>query len=184
MRDVAILRKLLLGCALLPLIANAQLPKLFGGDDDPDKKEFIELEVKLPPLPKPENLLEFQPSAASSNRYYIDAQSIFIGDDGTVRYTLVVRSAGGAENISYEGMRCETTEQKYYAFGRRDGTWSNARDPAWRRIQYKEVNRQYGVLYADYFCPDGGQIRSVKDAVNRFKYGVPSGRPPRSDSKH
>ena len=178
------LPKLSVWCALLlPLAASAQPLHIFGGDEDAEKKEFVEREVKLPPLPKEGNLLSFEPSAANNNRFFIDADSISIGDDGTVRYTLVVRSPSGAENISYEGIRCETTEQKFYAFGRRDGTWSNVRAPVWRKIQYKDVNRQYGVLYANYFCPDGSPIASAKDAINRFKYGVPYGQPPRSDSR-
>ena len=174
----------LASCALIaPLMASAQPVSIFPGDDDAEKKEFIEREVKLPPFPKDGSLLQFDPSAANSNRFFVDADSISIDDDGTVRYTLVVKTPGGGENVSYEAIRCDTTEQKAYAFGRRDGTWSNARAPVWRKIRYKDVNRQYGVLYAHYFCPDGAPIASVKDAINRFKYGVPYGQPPRSSNR-
>jgi len=174
----------LIVCAalLLSLGAYAQPLQIFGGDEETEKKEFVEREVKLPPFPKDGSLLPFEASAANTNRFFIDADSIVISDDGVVRYTMVVRSPSGAENISYEGIRCETTEQKFYAFGRRDGTWSNVRAPAWRKITYKDVNRQYGVLYSNYFCPDGAPIRSAKDAIQRFKYGVPYGEPPRSSS--
>jgi hypothetical protein len=176
--------KLMAWCALmLPLTANAQPLHLFGDDGDDEKKQPAELEVKLPPLPKAENLLQFEPSSASSNSFYIDAQSILIGDDGIVRYTLVVRSPSGADNISYEGINCEMLEQKYYAFGRRDGTWATARTSAWHRIQYKDINRQHSVLYADYFCPDGSPILSAKEAIKRFKYGVPRDAAPRSGNK-
>ncbi len=177
----------LLGCLLacyalvLPLTAGAQTRT--DGDDEGEAKPRVELEVKLPPPPKPENLLAFEPSAASSNRFFIDAASITIGSDATVRYTLVIRSPSGAENVSYEGIRCDTVEQRYYAFGRRDGTWTNAQTSVWRRIQYKDINRQHGVLYASYFCPDGSPILSVEDAINRFKYGVPSGAPPRNSNR-
>ena len=174
----------LASCALIaPLMASAQPVSIFPGDDDAEKKEFIEREVKLPPFPKDGSLLQFDPSAANSNRFFVDADSISIDDDGTVRYTLVVKTPGGGENVSYEAIRCDTTEQKAYAFGRRDGTWSNARAPVWRKIRYQDVNRQYGVLYASYFCPDGAPIASVKDAINRFKYGVPYGQPPRSSNR-
>jgi hypothetical protein len=122
-------------------------------------------------------------SAANTNHFFIDGESINIGDDGVVRFTMVVKSPSGAENISYEGIRCETTEQKFYAFGRRDGTWSNARSPTWRKIQYKDVNRQWATLYSYYFCPDGSPIASAKDAIQRFKYGVPYGLPPRSANR-
>jgi len=174
----------LASCAIIaPLMASAQPVSIFPGDDDAEKKEFIEREVKLPPFPKDGSLLQFDPSAANSNRFFVDADSISIDDDGTVRYTLVVKTPGGGENVSYEAIRCETTELKAYAFGRRDGTWSNARAPVWRKIRYQDVNRQHGVLYAHYFCPDGAPIASVKDAINRFKYGVPYGQPPRSSNR-
>jgi hypothetical protein len=166
---------------VLPLMTSAQ--SRADGEDEGAAKSPAELEVKLPAMPQPANLLPFEPSAASSNRFFIDAESISVNDDGTVRYTLVARSPSGAENVSYEGIRCDTIEQKYYAFGRRDGTWSNARSSVWRRIEYKEVNRQHGVLYKDYFCPDGSPILSAKDAINRFKYGVPYGAPPRSNNR-
>ncbi|MEO6065346.1 MAG: CNP1-like family protein [Lysobacterales bacterium] len=168
---------------MLPLMASAQPIRLMGGDDEAEKTELAEREVKLPPLPKEGNLLAFEPSAANANRFFVDAESIAIIDDGTVRYTLVIKTAGGAENISYEAIRCENTELKVYAFGRRDGTWSSARAPVWRKIRYQDVNRQHGVLYAHYFCPDGSQIASVKEAINRFKYGVPYGQPPRSSNR-
>ena len=167
----AILRWLL-ACCLLPPVAAAAQPRADLEDEDP--KAWVELKVKLPPFPKPENLVLFEVSAASSNRFYIDTQSIAVGSDGVVRYTLVIKGSGGGENISYEGIRCEMRQQKYYAFGRRDGTWSNARSSGWRRIEYQDINRQHGVLYADYFCPDGKvPVNSPAEAIRRFKYGVP-----------
>ena len=172
----------LFGCclALAQAVAFAQ-PLRIGGDDE-EPAAFNELEIKLPPPPKSENLVKFQPSAANVNQFFIDSSSITIGSDGVVRYTMVVTSPSGAQNVSYEGIRCETTEQKAYAFGRRDGTWAPASAPAWKKIQYKDVNRQHGVLYGDYFCPDGVPIRSAQDAIQRMKYGVPYGQPPRSGS--
>ena len=157
---------------LLPVAAGAQpRPDL---EEEAGTKTWVEFEVKLPQFPKSENLIPFDVSAASSSRFYIDTQSIAIGSDGVVRYTLVIKGSGGGENISYEGIRCETREQKYYAFGRRDGTWSNARSNEWRYIEYKEANRQHGVLYADYLCLDRKRpVKSSAEAIQRFKYGVP-----------
>ena len=172
------LRALIACCVVVPLSGYAQ-PRT-AAEDEGEPSPRMELEVKLPPLPKVANLLQFEPSAASANRFYIDAESILIGADGIVRYTLVVNSPSGAETVSREGMRCDTKERKFYAFGRSDGTWANARANEWQRIVYMEINRQYGVLYVDYFCPDGSSISSAADAIRRFKYGVPYGAPPRS----
>ncbi len=165
-------RLLLVCCTLLPAAAGAQpRPDM---EEEAGAKAWVELEVKPPAYPQPANLMPFEAGAASSNRFFIDAQSIAIGSDGVVRYTLVIKGSGGGENVSYEGIRCETREQKYYAFGRRGGTWSDARSGEWRRIEYKDINRQHGVLYADYFCFDWKRpVKSPADAIIRFKYGVP-----------
>ncbi len=170
---------LLIGCAAaLPQIAGAaQLFNLFG-DDDAEKKEFVEGEVKLPAAPKAENLLPFEASAASSNRLYLDAQSITMSDDRMVRYTLVVRSPSGVDNVSYEGIRCETREQKTYAYGRRDGTWVAPRTSEWQPIESTGTRVQHRVLYREYFCPIGGAVRSPKDIIGRLKYGVPTNEVP------
>jgi hypothetical protein len=156
------------------------LPAAAGAQPRPDMeaeqgtKTWVELELKLPPFPKTENLIPFEASGASRNRFYIDPQSIAVGGDGVVRYTLVIKGSGGGENVSYEGIRCETREQKYYAFGRRDGTWSNARSSEWRYIEYKDVNRQHGVLYADFFCFNRKTpVKTPAEAIQRLKYGVP-----------
>ena len=120
----------LFGCCLVlaQAVVFAQPLRIGGGDEEP--AAFNELETKLPPPPKSENLVKFQPSAANVNQFFIDSSSITIGSDGVVRYTMVVTSPSGAQNVSYEGIRCETTEQKAYAFGRRDGTWAPASAPA------------------------------------------------------
>src|SRR5688572_21235992 len=89
--------------------------------DFPDEKPWAEAEFTLPPYPKPGNLIQFVPALRSSSRFYIDPDSISTGSDGVVRYTLVVRGAGGAENVSYEGMRCKTLEVRPYAYGQRNG---------------------------------------------------------------
>ena len=83
---------------------------------------------------------------------------------------MVIRSPSGASNISYEAIRCETREQKVYAFGRRDGTWSNARTSEWRPITAKGSYSMQSDLHRNYFCPVGSAVRTAKDAINRLKY--------------
>jgi hypothetical protein len=168
------LGRLLACCMLLPAVAGAQ-PRP-DREEEAGTRNWVEREAKFPPFPKTENLIAFDVSGASSNRFYIDPQSITVGSDGVVRYTIVIKGSGGGENVSYEGIRCETREQKAYAFGRRDGTWSNARSSEWRYIEYKDINRQHGVLFADYLCVNRRRpVKSPADAINRFKYGAPSG---------
>ncbi len=153
----------------LPLLAFEAAAQPAEDEDAP--RTWVEAEVKLPPFPKPGNLIKFAPSAASRNEFFIDPDSISPGTDGVVRYTLVIRSPAGAQNVSYEGIRCETREQKYYAFGRPDGTWMNARSAQWKRIEYREINRHHAVLFADYLCRDGKRPRTAKEAIQELKYG-------------
>ncbi len=135
-----------------------------------ETKAWTEAELNPPAYPKPASLVEFAVSGATSNRFLIDADTLSIGADGVVRYVLVVRGAGGAENVSFEGLRCATREQKFYAFGQRGATWSRTRDPQWRFIEYKDVNRQHAVLYADFFCDGRSPFRTVREIAQRLRY--------------
>lgn len=147
-----------LPCVLLAgaLLAGTAAPAAewlrFDSEFDEEKKPWSEIEARLPTYPKAENLIQFDAGSASSHRFFIDAPSLSVGEDGVVRYTLLVKAAGGATNISFEGIRCQTREQKLYAVGRSDGRWVRARDPSWRWIEYKDLNRHYGVLFAEFFC--------------------------------
>jgi hypothetical protein len=158
---------------LLPAWAAAQGFFWFERDYEEGKKTWKEIEAQIPPYPKAENLIPFETSAAG-HQFFIDAPSVSVGDDGVVRYTLLVKTAGGAVNVSFEGMRCETQEQKYYAIGHAGGAWSRARDPQWRRIDLKESNRQHGVLYVDYFCNGSVPVKSARNAIDALKYGPTS----------
>jgi hypothetical protein len=166
----ASLRRVLALLSLLPAAAAAQWA---GWDYDFDReiKPWSEIAAQIPAYPREQNLLPFDAGAATPHRYYIDAASLSVGEDGVVRYTLVIKAAGGATNVSFEGIRCETREQKYYAIGRADGSWSRARNPQWKRIEYQHFNRYHGVLYAEYFCPDRRTPASVRQALETLKRG-------------
>ena len=139
--------------------------------DFEDEKPWVELESKLPPYPKDENLLPLYVSAATDNRFYVDAASISVGEDGVVRYTMIVKSAAGASNVSFEGIRCASHERRLYAFGRPDNTWSRARSAKWEPIRYQERNRQHHMLYDDFFCPNGIIVKDPAQAIDLLKRG-------------
>lgn len=158
---------------LFPLSAYPEWGR-FEGDFD-NEKAWVELEAQLPAYPKQENWLPFFVSAASDNQFFVDAASLNVGDDGVVRYTLVVKSGAGAVNVSFEGMRCNTRERKLYAFGRADGTWAKARSSKWEPIRYQDRNRQHHMLYDDFFCPRGIVVASPEVAVAALKRGRSAG---------
>lgn len=148
----------------------------WDADFDADSKPWQEIESKIPPYPKPENLVRFEAGAMSPHRFYIDAPSLSIGEDGVVRYTLVIKAAGGATNVTFEGIRCELRQQKYYATGRADGSWARARKPQWRRIERQDIDLHHGALYADFLCSGILPVRTEREMLQRLKYGSPTAR--------
>jgi len=141
--------------------------------DDPDAPKWVEEETILPVFPRSENLLPIYVSEMSAHRFMVDGASLQVGKDRVVRYVLVVQTSGGATNISFEGIRCETREYRIYASGRSDGQWARARLSKWSPIENKPVNRHHAALSRDLFCPNGVAIDSVeegRDALRRGKH--------------
>ena len=147
-----------------------------GWDYEHDRpiKRFKEAESKLPPLPKDEDLLQFEADAASPYRFFIDTHSLSIGTDGVVRYTLVVKTPGGATNISYEGMRCDLGQIKIYAYARGRVAWVRTRHPEWQEFRSQPSGRYRRVLKYDYFCTGKSNrtpVASVDEALQLLHYG-------------
>jgi len=140
-------------------------------EEDYESKQWQEVEVQLPAAPRQESLLPFYVSAATENKFFVDGATLSVGNDGVVRYVLVVLTPQGARNVTYEGMRCETHERRIYASGRQDGSWSKARKNEWVRIQDAYANRQHAALFLEYFCPFGIIVQDAAEAKNALKQG-------------
>jgi hypothetical protein len=165
MPDMKILPALLL---CLPLVAHAEWKMDFEHEFDQDKP-WVEVAAQLPPYPKAENLIPFNVSAATNNTFFIDAESISVGADNVVRYTVVIEAAGGAKNVSFEGLRCESGERRLYAYGHPDGTWSRARNAGWEPIKFRSLLSYRKALVEDHFCRDGIRVRDRKEAVRNLR---------------
>lgn len=122
--------------------------------------------MALPSFPRREERLPFFVSAASDFRFFVDRRSISVGKDGVVRYTLIALSPKGAENISFEGMRCKSREHKTYATGRADGSWSRREGP-WRQV----TQRWQLALRVEYFCPRGVPIATAVEGIDALTSG-------------
>lgn len=133
---------------------------------------FREEGVKLPPPPKPEDLVVFD--AGPTQRaftYSVDSASLTVGADGVVRYTLVARSDLGAMNVTYEGIRCATRERRVYAYARNDGKWVEPRQSGWNKIAGPPLDVHIYVLYNDFFCPGRSGIRDAAEGLAALKRG-------------
>lgn len=113
----------------------------------------------------------FYASAATDNRFFVDASTLSVSADGVVRYVLVVVSPQGVRNVTFEGMRCETRERRIYASGRSDGSWSKARKNEWSRIEDAAANRHHAALFLEYFCPFGIVVKDAAEARNALLQG-------------
>ncbi len=155
--------------AILPRIAfSQQVP-----DNDVEEVPWQEIEAKLPPFPEDENLIPFKTGPVTDMRFTIDGKSISVDSDEVIRYTLVTISPSGAKTISYEGMRCSTTERRTYAFGRADKTWSKPRSSKWVSIR-GGADSWYVALARDYFCTIGeSAILNPDHAIRVLQRGRP-----------
>lgn len=149
--------------ALLPALPAAAEVDLLWGDSarsfeldfDENAKPWQEIQARMPPYPKPDNLTEIPVGGASSNQFFVDAATLSAGQDGVVRYSMVITSPSGARTVNYEGMRCETGERKIYAFGRATaggGEWSRNRYARWEAIQGRGINDYRRILFHHFFC--------------------------------
>ena len=158
-------------CALSLVIVAAACaqPKRPAGDDL-EGKPWEAQKALLPPYPSQGGLIPFYVSPAVPFAFSVDPASVGVGQDGVVRYTLIARNASTAMNVSYEGIRCDTYERKVYAYGRSDGTWSQARNSQWAPITRMDANPQ-GALANDFFCPERGPVQTTDEALRALARG-------------
>ena len=140
-------------------------------EEKQEARDWKEIELKLPALPKADALIEFFVSSATSFKFFVDPLSLSVGADGVVRYTLVARSPSGAENVSYEGIRCGGAGlYRVYAFGN-GGAWSKSTLAEWRQIEPREVQRWRNELRGRYFCPHGAPIFTAAEGLDALRRG-------------
>lgn len=159
--------------ALAQIPGYDAMPRTGGQHLDFEEKPWEEVTPTLPPMSAEDKLAEFYVGPVTRNRFFIDPASVDVGSDGVLRYTLVVRTAGGAKNVSYEGLRCATREVRLYAFGRADGSWAKARSDKWARVFNNELNRHHAALMQDVFCPEGVAVTMRDDALARLRRAAP-----------
>ena len=152
--------------------AHAAIATEWEMDFDENTKSWKEIQAQIPAYPKGDSLVLVEAGSATAHKFYVDPASVSVGTDGVVRYTTVVKASGGAVNVTFEGMRCETREGKIYAVGRSDGTWVRARNPKWERIVLRDLKPHTFMLYREYFCPSHTRPTPAKIAVEALRRGV------------
>lgn len=152
---------------LLFFLANTGLAQLNRGFQD--QSEWTEQVVKMPPFPKSENLIKTSISGSTGFEFFVDLTSLEVGSDGVVRFVVIARSPAGAENISFEGIRCSTRERKLYGVGRANGTWFAPGRSEWIDFRGARVNSYHESFALQYFCLDRTAVPNVSRAIELLK---------------
>ena len=129
--------------------------------------------TSLPPLPPPNaTLMSFDVSNNTPLTFAIDPASVSVGNDGVVRYTVVITTPTGARNVNYEGIRCETYEWRLYASlnAEHDG-WDQTVANDWVRIETGTLNAYHSALFTDYFCANKMPVGKASTIVQNLRYG-------------
>ena len=158
-------RTLALICVLF-LIACA---KPAFKDEFESDKPWVEQLTQLPAYPDAKNLMAFDAGTVSDNQYFVDTTSIKVGEDGVIRFSLVIKSSAGASNISYEGIRCATSERKLYALGRDDKSWIQPRVSEWQKLDFVRQFYAQRELSKNIFCPNQQIVSNTEEAIQALK---------------
>lgn len=118
--------------------------------------------------PNRAKLIEFPVTDAGGFHFFVDPSTLSVAKDGTVRYVLVAQSPGGAQNVSFEGLRCPAAQHRLYATGQSDGTWSSS-PTTWQPV--RNARPWQLALYQEYFCPQKVPIRDAGEGVRALQAG-------------
>ena len=139
-----------------------------------DSEGWVEEPTNVPPYPLEANLLEFNvvDQQGSRFRFFIDSASIETGKrDGVVRYTLVIRSRKGGDNVMFEAMHCAARQFKTFAFGTRDKKFRAVRKPRWRAIPSNIGKNYRRELWQYYLCKGEVRLtRTPEQIIDDLKY--------------
>jgi len=161
-------------CVLLLVI-----PALASGDDE-DTNTWIpetfqepgpwrEQQVELPAYPQKQRLLDTRSNTGGhAYRVYLDPLSLVRGDDAVVRYSVVIVSESGVENVAYEGLHCGKNEYRRYAYGVNEA-WHELADSPWYPITGRGVYRYRKVFYRHFMCDPANPVTSVKQILARIR---------------
>jgi len=136
----------------------------------------------LPSFPRAQDLIPVRADEADPGyNYYIDVNSVSLATDEVLRYTIIIQSPHGANNIVYEGIRCATKEIKILAYGTRDGRFARMTDPKWIYAFTQGPLGYRTTLIERYVCDENGWAMDSDAVLERLVLHDP--RRPRIEPK-
>lgn len=159
--------------ALAAACADAGKPRDMPSDWEIQNERFLKGEdiarvPEPPPYPKEQDLVAYPVASRADYRFLVDRRSISV-DGGIVRYTLVVRSPSGVDNVSFEALNCREREFRSYSRGAAGAKWIN-RATEWRRVEPGAHPAQF-VLHREYLCPHRIAVQNAAEGVSALEAG-------------
>ncbi|WP_298923869.1 CNP1-like family protein [uncultured Ramlibacter sp.] len=151
--------------AALALWAGAALAQFSLSTPDPDWREA---EAPPPPAVTTKGLIELDNLPGSSLRFGVDPASVTLGNDRVVRYVVVARSATGAVNAMYEGIRCSEAQVRTYARYNPDSGWVKQESSQWRPL-HESIARHSLMIARTGACVGQGPNGTAKQIVRDLK---------------
>jgi len=142
------------------------------GDSFVDRPGWRPAPVRVPHYPKEADLIELDLRVPGlPYRVFLDRRSLHAPGDGTVRYTLVLRSLEGVDNVRYELMRCAKNRVRVYAASA-GGDVLKPQDGRWMPIRDVGLGRYHRLLKRYYLCDSGVPLRP-RQVLDRIRTGSP-----------
>lgn len=137
--------------------------------------EWRESKVPPPPAFDVKRLLFVESPVASSLKFGIDPDTLVITPDGVVRYVMAALGPTGAQNVFYEGIRCNTGEYRVYARHNPESGWSTVADSEWRSIKGSAATRHALSFALSAVCTGAAPTSPVSAIVHALRTGVAPG---------
>jgi hypothetical protein len=128
-----------------------------------EEDEWVEEQAPPPPAFSKEHLIPIDLPLHMTVKVGADPNSIVVGNDGVVRYVLVITNTTGTTSALYEGIRCTTDEVKTYARLGSSGTWTILASPTWKPVS---DNLPAGISLA--FARQGGCLNRLATSKNEI----------------
>ena len=114
--------------------------------------------------PNKSTTVPFYVSQQTVFKFAVDTDSILIGADGVTRYTVILTSPNGNDQVQYEGIRCDSYQWRLYGTFE-NGAWKENPLSNWRDIQIHSPNRYQAALAQGAFCNFNSQETNLKTVV-------------------
>lgn len=162
----------LLLCRPLPAAPTDPYEELTGEQDDFDvvEKPWKEERGEIPPLPGEKQWSPVRLDTLPKNQHaFLDLHSLSVGaHDQVVRYWIRIRSDGGGNMTSYEGVHCGQRHYIVYAYAhpRRKPPVRKVPHPKWKNIDSRGAAYRQE-LFQDVFCSGEAPrtLRQIRQAA-------------------